>query len=294
MRVLVTGAHGQVGRALTKIGAEKKICTLAKDRTTLDITDSGAIEREIQRVGASLVVNAAAMTDVDGAESTPKQAFGVNRDGPGYLASACAVKGIPLIHLSTDYVFDGRSKTPYLETARTSPLNIYGKSKAAGEVMVRERLREHVILRTSWVYAVRGLNFVNTMLRCGQERETVRVVDDQFGCPTYAVDIAGAIWTIAERIESGQEIDWGTYHYCGAGVTSRHGFAEAIFSLAARHIPLKVKRVEPISTAHYPTPAQRPARAVLDCSALERTFRIERRPWTESLEEMVRSTFSVK
>ena len=294
MRVLLTGANGQMGWDLAKLAVKKGFGILALDRATLDLTDASAIDREVSGSGASVVVNAAAYTAVDQAESEPELAFAVNRDGPGHLASACAETGIPLIHISTDFVFNGQKHDPYLETDQTSPLNVYGQSKVAGEVVVGERLREHIILRTSWVYGAHGHNFVNTMLRLGQEKEVVRVVDDQHGCPTNAVDIAEAILTIAGQIMKGRGINWGTYHYCGKGVTSWHGFTEAIFALAAQYTSLKVKRVEPISTAEYPTPAKRPANSVLDCSLLEKEFGIRSRPWSESLAHMLEVLFSVE
>ena len=294
MRMLVTGANGQVGWELSNRGAKRGLEILALDRSALDITDPVSVSREVNRPGVSLVVNAAGYTAVDEAESEPELAFAVNRDGPGHLASACAETGIPLIHISTDFVFNGQKHDPYLETDQTSPLNVYGQSKVAGEVVVGERLREHIILRTSWVYGAHGHNFVNTMLRLGQEKEVVRVVDDQHGCPTNAVDIAEAILTIAGQIMKGRGINWGTYHYCGKGVTSWHGFTEAIFALAAQYTSLKVKRVEPISTAEYPTPAKRPANSVLDCSLLEKEFDIRSRPWSESLAQMLAVLFSVE
>lgn len=294
MRVLLTGANGQVGWELAKLSAKKGFGILALDRAALDLTDSSSINREVSGSGASVVVNAAAYTAVDQAESEPELAFAVNRDGPAYLASACAETAIPLIHISTDFVFDGKKQDPYLETDQTSPLNVYGKSKAAGEVEVRERLQEHIILRTSWVYGAQGQNFVNTMLRLGQEKEMVRVVNDQHGCPTHAADIAETILTIADQIVKGREINWGIYHYCGKGVTTWHGFAEAIFALAGQYTSLKVKRIEPISTAEYPTPAKRPANSVLDCSLLEKEFGIHSQLWSESLARMIKEMFSIE
>ena len=294
MRVLLTGANGQVGWELAKLAAKKGFGILALDRAALDLTDSSSINREVSGSGASVVVNAAAYTAVDQAESEPELAFAVNRDGPAYLASACAETAIPLIHISTDFVFDGQKQDPYLETDQTSPLNVYGKSKAAGEVEVRERLQEHIILRTSWVYGAQGQNFVNTMLRLGQEKEMVRVVNDQHGCPTHAADIAETILTIADQIVKGREINWGIYHYCGKGVTTWHGFAEAIFALAGQYTSLKVKRIEPISTAEYPTPAKRPANSVLDCSLLEKEFGIHSQLWSESLARMIKEMFSIE
>jgi dTDP-4-dehydrorhamnose reductase len=294
MRVLVTGANGQVGRELSSLGLQKGFRILALDRAALDITDPSLVSKEVSKADVSLVVNAAAYTAVDRAESEPELAFAVNRDGPSYLAAACAEARIPLIHISTDYVFDGCKKGPYIEADPVSPLGVYGKSKAAGEEEVRGRLQEHIILRSAWIYGVHGDNFVKTMLRLGRENESVRVVADQYGCPTYATDIAETILEIAALLLDNRQIAWGTYHYCGQGVTSWYGFAEAIFELAAQHTPLMVKRIEPISTAEYPTRAKRPANSVLDCSLLEKEFGICSLPWSESLARMIKGMFSTK
>jgi dTDP-4-dehydrorhamnose reductase len=294
MRILLTGANGQVGWELSNRGAKRGLEILALDRSALDITDQVSVSEEVNRPGVSLVVNAAGYTAVDEAESEPDLAFAVNRDGPADLASACGKAGIPLVHISTDYVFDGQKKGVYLVTDPVSPLSVYGKSKAAGEVEVRKHLREHFILRTGWVYGVHGHNFVKTMLRLGREREVVQVVTDQYGCPTYAADLAETILRIATQFLEGGQVRWGIYHYCGKGVTSWHGFAEEIFRLASGYASLKVKRVEPVSTSEYPTPAQRPASSILDCSVLAKTFNIHPQPWAESLAQMLEVLFSVE
>jgi dTDP-4-dehydrorhamnose reductase len=292
MRILLTGANGQVGWELSNRGRQRGLEILALDRSALDIKDPSSVEKEVSQPGVFLVVNAAAYTAVDQAELEPELAFSVNRDGPAYLASACAKAGIPLIHISTDFVFDGEKRGPYHETDQVSPLNVYGKSKAAGEIAVRERLQEHIILRTAWVYGVHGNNFVKTMLRLGREREVVHVVDDQYGCPTYAADLAETILKIAAQFLDDGQVQWGTYHYCGKGVTSWYGFAEAIFSVAAEYVALRVRQVEPISTAQYPTAARRPANSVLDCSLVERSFGIVPKPWDESLARMLEQVLS--
>jgi dTDP-4-dehydrorhamnose reductase len=292
MRILLTGANGQVGWELSNRGRQRGLEILALDRSALDIKDPSSVEKEVSQPGVFLVVNAAAYTAVDQAELEPELAFSVNRDGPAYLASACAKAGIPLIHISTDFVFGGEKKGPYHERDQVSPLNVYGKSKAAGEIAVRERLQEHIILRTAWVYGVHGNNFVKTMLRLGREREVVHVVDDQYGCPTYAADLAETILKIAAQFLDDGQVQWGTYHYCGKGVTSWYGFAEAIFSVAAEYVALRVRQVEPISTAQYPTAARRPANSVLDCSLVERSFGIVPKPWDESLARMLEQVLS--
>ena len=294
MRILLTGANGQVGWELSSRSGQQGFEVLALDRSDLDITDPVSVKREVNRSGVSLVVNAAGYTAVDEAESEPELAFAANRDGPAYLASACEKVGIPLVHISTEYVFDGQKQESYLVTDPVSPLGVYGKSKAAGEVAVRENLPEHVILRTSWVYGVRGHNFVKTMLRLGREREVVHVVADQYGCPTYAADLAEAILRVAAHVLEGRQIHWGTYHYCGQGVTSWHGFAEAIFNLARRYIPLKVKQIEAVTTAEYHTAAKRPANSVLDCSLFISHFGFAPKLWNERLARMLDQVLSGK
>jgi dTDP-4-dehydrorhamnose reductase len=267
---------------------------MAWDRATFDITDQSAVNRKVKESAPSVVVNAAAYTAVDQAESEPELAFATNRDGPAYLASACAEAFIPLIHISTDFVFDGEKKGPYLESDKVSPLNVYGKSKAAGETAVREYQQEHIILRTSWVYGLQGNNFVKTMLRLGRERDVIQVVGDQYGCPTYAADLADTIVKIAAQIQENRKIAWGTYHYCGKGVASWHGLAQEIFSLAKQYTSFRVKTIEAIGTADYPTPAKRPLNSALDCSLTKKTFDIHPKPWRESLAQMIKRMFSVE
>jgi len=294
MKILVTGANGQVGWELSRLGPRTGLGILALDRAALDITDQSAVKREVWKSAAGLVVNGAAYTAVDQAESEPELAFTVNRDGPANLALVCAEAGIPLIHVSTDFVFDGRKKGFYHERNEVSPLNVYGKSKAAGETAVRERLQEHIILRTSWVYGVHGRNFVKTMLRLARERDIIRVVADQYGCPTSAADLADAILEIATQIPDTGQTVWGTYHYCGKGVTTWHGLTQEIFSLAKQYTSLRVKTLQALPTAEYPTPAKRPLNSALDCSLVEKTFDIHPKPWRESLAQMINRMFSVE
>ncbi|MBF0529211.1 MAG: dTDP-4-dehydrorhamnose reductase, partial [Deltaproteobacteria bacterium] len=211
----------------------------------------------------------------------------VNVDGPDNLATAGVKFGIPLIHVSTDYVFDGQKNGAYREDDPIAPLGIYGQSKAEGDDKVRNILSRHVIVRTAWFYGVHGHNFVKTILRLAKERETLRIVDDQRGCPTFAGDLASALLTVAKQIESGRTDAWGTYHYCGAGETTWYGFARKIIDLAGSHLTLKAKNIIPITTAEYPTPARRPANSVLDCSKFRRTFGVNQAPWPDSLARML-------
>ncbi|MBW1900114.1 MAG: dTDP-4-dehydrorhamnose reductase [Deltaproteobacteria bacterium] len=294
MKILIIGANGQLGWELSRRAAAMGFDTVPLDLPGFDITDRSQVQKGVGQAGVSLVINAAAHTAVDQAESEEELAFAINRDGPSYLASSCAEAGIPLIHISTDYVFDGTKKSLYSENDPVCPLGVYGKSKADGEIRIREHLREHIILRTAWLYGVHGHNFVKTMLRLGREQDRVRVVSDQYGCPTYAGDLADATLDIAGRIRDGKNIAWGTYHYCCKGETSWLGFAEKIFKLASQYVPVKVEKVEGITTEDYPTPAKRPARSGLDCSFIETQFGINPRPWQESLEEMIAHIFDTE
>ena len=291
MKILVIGGNGQLGWELCGKGSPQGFDIVSLDIPGFDITDCRAVKKAVCRSGASLVINAAAYTAVDQAESEPELAFAVNHNGPLHLASTCSEIKIPLIHISTDYVFDGAKSEPYLETDTVSPLGVYGKSKAVGEAAVMDRLSEHIIIRTSWLYGVHGNNFVKTMLRLGREKEELRVVADQYGCPTYAADLAGVILSIARQIDKRHNIKWGTYHYCGSGVTSWHGFAEKIFDLAGKYDSFAVKKIYPIATTSYPTPARRPVNSVLDCSLVNRNFGISPPPWHKSLDAMLRKYF---
>lgn len=284
--ILLTGAGGQLGREVARQAAKVQLSLRALGRGDLDITDGLAVTRAIAGFAPSVVINAAAYTAVDRAESEPAEAFAVNRDGPKNLARACAGLGVPLIHGSTDYVFDGSRTGAYREDDPVAPLGVYGASKLAGEEAVRAAGAPHVILRTAWVYGAEGANFVRTMLRLAAEREVLRVVDDQVGCPTAAADLAAVTLALAGRMIRGRmpAEGWGTFHCAGEGPVSWCGFAREIFAQAAAR-GLRVPEVEPIGTADYPTPARRPANSVLDCGRLARVHGLRLRPWREALAE---------
>lgn len=288
MKALIIGANGQLGWELCRGAARRGFDFVPLDLPMFDMTNPVQVKEAVGTPGLSLVINAAAYTLVDKAESEPEQAYAVNRDGPAYLASACAETKIPLIHISTDYVFDGTKGSPYDETDPLAPVSVYGRSKAAGETEVESRLREHIILRTSWLYGIHGHNFVKTMLKLGKERERLRVVNDQQGCPTYAADLAETVVKVAAFIRDGHDHQWGTYHCCGRGAATWHCFAEKIFEIAGRHGSLMVEEVIPIPTAEYPTPAKRPANSVLACTKIEKAFGIQSPPWEESLARMIK------
>jgi dTDP-4-dehydrorhamnose reductase len=286
MKILVFGAGGQIGREVCRAAWPARHAILALDRTAVDITKSAAVSAMLDREKPDLAINLAAYTAVDRAESEPEAAWAVNCAGAAHIAAACDGSATPLIHLSTDYVFDGCKTEPYREEDAVGPLGVYGHSKEAGERAVRSAVARHVILRTAWVFGAYGANFVKTMLRLAAERPVLRVVADQRGCPTAAADIAAALMVIAERIERG-EAKWGTYHFVGAGAASWHGFAEAIFDLAAPQLAAR-PQVEPISTDQYPTPARRPMNSVLDCQKIKGAFGIAPPPWRTALAAVIR------
>jgi dTDP-4-dehydrorhamnose reductase len=292
VKLLVIGAKGQLGSALTRESRRAGFFTAAADMPEFDITDPVAVRRLVGGVDPDLVVNAAAFTAVDAAEDHAESAFAVNRDGPGRLAGVCSTAGIPLVHISTDYVFDGTGSRPYDEQDPVSPLGVYGRSKAEGEDAVRNRLTEHLIVRTSWLFGAEGDNFVKTMLRIGKRESTVRVVSDQVGCPTCAEDLADTILQVVSRIGSGTTDGWGTYHFCNRGATTWHRFAEAIFALARGRCSLQVATVAPISTAEFGAAAPRPAYSVLSCERIARRFGIVPRPWQAALADTLDAILS--
>jgi len=283
MRILVFGAAGQLGYELMRQGQALRLDIEGVDLPQTDISRMAQVTDVIADYQPLLVINAAAYTNVDEAESEPELAMAVNKDGPANIARVCAAKKTPLIHISTDYVFDGKKGTPYRETDPVSPIGVYGRSKAAGEAALRSVLNEHIILRTAWLYGSHGRNFVKTILKLARENEVIRVVSDQYGSPTSAVDLAGAIFKICNIIRQGAAIDWGTYHYCGRGIISWHEFARAAVDMCRQQGRVKVARVDPIKTADYPARVERPPYSALDCTLIGRHFGIAPQPWQNSL-----------
>jgi dTDP-4-dehydrorhamnose reductase len=279
MRILIFGKTGQVARELSRIQWPRSSDVVHLDRAQCDLGDSQAIGDAIEWVGSGLVVNAAAYTAVDRAESEPKLAARINRDAPATIAAACAKQGAALIHLSTDYVFDGTRSGPYVEDDVVKPLSVYGRTKEAGEAAIRKVLDRHLIVRTSWVFSAHGSNFVKTMLRLSATRPELRVVADQRGGPTAARDIANTIGVLAAAVEQGTS-DWGTYHYAGADATTWFAFAEAILA-GVQPRPT----ITPIATSEYPTAAQRPSNSVLDCSRIRDKFGIVQPSWHVALQD---------
>ena len=280
--MLVFGGGGQLGRALALCGRPGRLLVATHDRAATDITDATAVTWALAKLRPAVVVNAAAYTAVDQAERDAARCFAVNRDGAGTVAEACARAAIPLIQLSTDYVFDGTAGSAYREHDRPAPINVYGASKAAGEALVRAGTRRHVILRTAWVFAPWGRNFARTVLRLADAGDPLRIVADQRGCPTPAVELARAIATIGRRIVLGEGA-WGTFHLAGQPPASWYDLAHAI--VAARGGP--TTEVRPITTAEYPPPARRPPHSVLDCGRITAAYGITPPDWRASLPELV-------
>ncbi len=282
-RIVVFGRTGQVGSELARASLPAGVCLSSIDRAEADLAGApadiaAALFRHAADASSVVVVNAAGYTAVDRAESEEEACDAANARGPAAIARACAERGFPLIHLSTDYVFDGRKTTPYREDDPVGPQSAYGRSKLAGEEAVRDVGPAHVIVRTAWVYSPFGTNFVKTMLRLGRERAELAIVDDQLGCPTAAKDIAAAIVSIAAQLGSGKADGYGTFHYCGGGSCSWLAFAREIFACAAR-FGSPPPRLRPITTAEYPTAARRPANSVLDCSKIRDVYNIKTRAW---------------
>jgi len=253
---------------------------VALTRQQLEITDPVQIAKAFASYQPDILINAAAYTQVDLAENEAELAFTINRDGVANLAQACKKLDIPMLHISTDYVFDGSKQGTYKESDPVAAPGVYGESKAEGDAVLQATLEQHIILRTSWVFSATGNNFVKTMLRLGKEREELGIVNDQHGCPTSARSIAAVLLNIADRYLQGRVVEWGTYHYCNQPATTWFGFAQAIFQQAGGFDSLKLNA---IATSDYPTPARRPQNSVLDCAKLEANFSIEQANWMDEL-----------
>lgn len=287
VKLLLTGYKGQVGHCLLKQAQALGWSVLAVDRDELDITDKSAVFAKTEAFAPHVIINAAAHTAVDRAETDVENSYAINRDGAAFLAQAATEVGAVMLHISTDYVFAGDKEGLYVESDPVDPQGVYGSSKLAGELAVAEYCPQHLILRTAWVFGEHGNNFVKTMLRLGRQRDSLGVVADQCGGPTYAGDIATALLTMAEQALRADFSDWGTYHFAGEPHVSWHGFASAIFDAGMvqgllEHRPL----VSPIATADYPTPAKRPANSRLDCSRIHSVFGIMPSNWQAALSDL--------
>jgi dTDP-4-dehydrorhamnose reductase len=285
-KVLVTGGTGQVGTALARAASAGAFDLLLPPRADLDLASESSIDSWLGRQPVDAVINAGAYTAVDRAEEDEAAAWAINAAAPGRLAAHCSQLGIPLVHLSTDYVFDGSKDGFYVEDDATAPINVYGASKEAGERKVRSGCSRHLIVRTAWVMSPWSSNFARTMLRLGAERSELRIVDDQIGSPTGAIDIADILMRLTSRLIADPAAPVGTYHFVNEGEASWYDVATAIFEAAAAH-GRPVPALTPIPSSDYPTPARRPANSRLDTAKLRRDYGIEPRPWREAVREIV-------
>lgn len=285
MRAIITGCSGQVGSSLVKMLTKSdNAAVLALDREHLDITSQDSVNAVVAEFRPTVIINAAAHTAVDRAEEEVELSYAINRDGPKYLAEAAQNVGAAILHISTDYVFEGNKAGEYLETDTTNPQGVYGKSKLAGEIAVAEACEKHIILRTAWVFGEQGNNFVKTMLRLAQNRNTLSIVGDQFGGPTYAGDIASTLVLIANSISQGQMVEYGVYHYSGLPHVSWFDFANTIFDVAVERGVLDNKpNLTSISTNQYPTPAKRPSNSRLNTEKITLSFSAKASDWKAAL-----------
>ena len=283
-RALVLGAAGQLGKACMDCAPEG-VAAEGFSRATCDVTDDAALRRVMDDIDPHVVINAAAYTAVDAAEDDPESADAVNANAPAMLGALCAQRGLRLVHISTDFIFDGRAPRPYAPGAEPSPLGVYGASKWRGEQAVLASGASHAVVRTSWVYGPGGRNFVLTMLRLMREQGTVRVVNDQIGSPTSARGLAEVCWLLALHVDAS-----GVFHWSDAGAISWYDFACGIHdeALALGLLPAPAK-IEPIPTEAFPTKAQRPAYSVLDCSDTCSALNVTQQPWRDALRDMLRS-----
>lgn len=281
--ILVAGRRGQLACCIHDRAQERKVPVVLVGRPDLDLENTADVERVVDAINPSAIVNAAAYTAVDQAETDAVSAFKVNRDGAACLALVARKREIPFVHISTDYVFDGRKRSPYLEDDMPAPLNVYGRSKLEGEVAVRDACPQAVVIRTSWIYSPYGHNFLRTMWRLSMTQATVKVVDDQHGAPTSALDLSAAIMSIVFQLKSHRIAgSGGIYNLTAQGEATWHSFAAEIFAGLARR-GCAVPALQAIATAEYPTPARRPKYACLDSSKVERAFGIRFAPWRNSL-----------
>jgi dTDP-4-dehydrorhamnose reductase len=292
-RVLVSGADGQIGHALAELlSRQPGLECVALGRRKFDVTKPAQIRQQLERHLPDYVVNCAGFNRVDDAERRPDQALAVNSVGAANLAEACAQLSIPLLHLSSDFVFDGHYASGYSEEDPVSPLGVFGRSKWEGEEAVRRLQPQHLILRVSWVFSARGDNFLLRTLEQARHETIIEAVDDRRGCPTSAEDVARVIVAILRQLTCGIEV-WGTYHYGGAEITSRYGFCEAILAAARQYEALAVQELRAVSAVDFPTAAQRPASSVLKCRKLLSTFGIRQRPWRGELQRVIRELYGV-
>jgi dTDP-4-dehydrorhamnose reductase len=288
--ILVFGARGQVGREIVALATARGVPVAGLSRQDADITNEVTVRAALDVHRPAVAVNAAAYTSVDRAEREPELAAAVNITGPAVLAAACASAGVPLIHLSCEQVFDGTKKRPYVENDKVMPLSVYGRTKAEGEAKVRELLPRHVILRTSWIYGAHGRNFLRNVLKLAGEREELRMVGDQIGCPTATIDLAEAMLVVARKLATEAKVS-GTFHFAGSGATSWYKFASEIVQRQAVFTS-RTPKVTEIKLSEYPTAAKRGLNCELDSSRFRSAFGYAASPWSFRVAEVVAAVIS--
>jgi dTDP-4-dehydrorhamnose reductase len=286
MKILILGSQGQLGRCLYDQFSQTDYDLIYHSRADTDITNFTETSENLIALNPDIVVNSTAYTAVDLAETHERLAYQVNHFAVDNLANQCEKIGSFLIHVSTDYVFDGTASKPYQEQDKTNPQSVYGASKLAGEIAIQRTDCRFLIIRTSWVFSEYGNNFFKTMLRLGAEREILSIVGDQIGCPTYAQDIASLIVDLIPRIEAGS-VESGIYHFSGDTACSWYQFAKEIFAQADQLGHRTPKQVQPIATKDYPTPAKRPGYSVFDCTKIENTCNISRSNWRIGIDRVL-------
>lgn len=293
MRILVAGSQGQVGSALVQQGLDEEIDLIALSHEQMDISNTDSINTAFIHYKPDILINAAGYTAVEKAESEPKLAYTINKSATVKLAVACKRQGIPMLHISTDYVFDGTKDGLYVETDPVNPISVYAKSKEAGERAIRERLERHIILRTSWVFGVQGSNFVKTIVRLAKDRDYLSVVADQFGGPSSARSIAKVLLGIAVNYKSSSSLPWGTYHFSQKPYVSWHQFAEAVVACAIElGLVDHTLQVIPIPSSSLQTLVKRPQNSRLDCSLLHNEFKnLNVQNWTDDLPEVILASY---
>lgn len=292
MKVLVTGADGQIGSELVRaLNDENDFSATGSDADTLDITNASAVSARLDTDQPDYIVNCAGFNHVAASERNRERAFKVNAEGAGLLASQCAERNIPLLHLSSDYVFDGHYGSGYSENDEVSPLGAFGESKWQGEQLIRDQLESYIILRVSWIFSAYGDSLLRRTLEQARTEELMRAVDDRRGCPTSSADVARVLVAILKQLSNGAKA-FGTFHYCSAEPTTRYGFSEAILAAARQYEELRVRELIPVASADIPDAAERPVSAVLKCSRLTNAYGIRQRPWRGELQRLIAEIYA--
>jgi dTDP-4-dehydrorhamnose reductase len=287
MKILITGSNGQLGRELAIFCVSKGYEVVGYDHSSLDITNYEKAKRLIHQQNPSIIVNTAAYTNVERAEEEIRSAYSVNSDGPKILAKICKIKDIPLLHISTDFVFDGLNSYSYKELDKTSPLSLYGKSKEKGEENIRNVFDSHIILRTSWMYGYYGNNFVKKIIKLGCERRKLKVVSDQIGNPTSSLNLSNVIIKIIEKLYISQ-YNWGTYHYCDDMTINRYEYAKLILKIAKNYARIKTENIIPVKSWEFKTDISRPLNSSLNCEKIFSKFNILQYDSMRSLKEFIK------